>query len=441
MNYSSLLLKAAKLGDQIELYIQKERRVIIRLDKGLVKSASAVEDSGASIRCFKSGALGIAYTSDISQEGLLDAITRAAKLASSSVPDPDFTSLPLPFKPKRDSLRNYSRATAEANIDSVARRFLESAETARSFSKKIYSVGGAMDAEVCVERVLNTLGADFTRKVTHSSATLETVAKHNDDQSTGLEYFDSYSIDGIDFEKLGKNSAEQAVSLLGARNMETAEMPLVLDALAANTILGSIAEAVNGENIVNKRSYFLGKKGQKIASDILTIYDDPFVSGRPSSRTFDHEGMSTRKVSIIKDGTLGSWLHNSYSAARAKEANTGNAYRFNYRDTVSIAPTNLILKAGKRSAEDFIKDVQKGVYMILTGDRPNEATGDLSALVLAGFKIEKGELAYPLKDTLVGTNMLELLKNVSAVGSDMRVMRRTQSPSILIEKVKVSSGK
>ncbi len=441
MSYDSLLRKAGELADQVELYIQKEKSLIVRLDKGLVKSSSTIEDSGASIRCFKAKSLGTAYTTDLSQEGLLRAASVAAKLASSAVPDPEFTSLPTPSKPKGNSLRNYSTTTAEANVQEVAKKFLESAEIAQSFSKKVYSVSGAMEAEVCIERVLNTLGVDFTRKVTYASATLETVAKHDDDQATGLEYFDSHNIDEIDFERLGKNSAQQAVKLLGAQKMETAEMPLVLDPLAANTILASIADAVNGENVVNKRSYFFGKKGQKVGSDLLTIHDDPFVPGRSSSRNFDHEGTSTRRVNVINSGVLESWLHNSYSAAKAREANTGNAYRFTYRDGVSIAPTNLILKPGKGSAEDFVKDVQKGVYLILTGDRPNEASGDLSALVLAGFKIQNGELVYPLKDTLIGTNMLDLLKNVTLVGSDTRVMRRSQSPSIVIEKVKVSSGK
>jgi len=47
--------------------------------------------------------------------------------------------------------------------------------------------------------------------------------------------------------------------------------------------------------------------------------------------------------------------------------------------------------------------------------------GDFSGNVLLGFKIEKGEIVGRVKDTMISGNVYQLLKDITAIGSDGQV--------------------
>jgi len=61
-------------------------------------------------------------------------------------------------------------------------------------------------------------------------------------------------------------------------------------------------------------------------------------------------------------------------------------------------------------------------------------------LVDAGFRIEKGELTYPLKSTMVAGHALEWLRNLDAVSSDYREEPGLILPTVRIPSVRVASG-
>ena len=90
--------------------------------------------------------------------------------------------------------------------------------------------------------------------------------------------------------------------------------------------------------------------------------------------------------------------------------------------------------------DDLISEIDKGIYCKNTGDRPNMTTGDLSAMVMEGFYIEHGEIKHPVKNTLIGINMRDLLQRIHRVGADTRATFSIVSPSLVIESAKITSG-
>ena len=90
--------------------------------------------------------------------------------------------------------------------------------------------------------------------------------------------------------------------------------------------------------------------------------------------------------------------------------------------------------------EDLISEVDRGVLCRNTADRPNMTTGELSAMVMEGFYIEGGEIVHPLKNTLIGINMRDLLMRVVRVGDDTRTTFTMITPSILVDRAMVTSG-
>jgi len=197
---------------------------------------------------------------------------------------------------------------------------------------------------------------------------------------------------------------------------------------------------VNAEEVQMGRSYIADAYGECIASESLEIIDDGTIPGGLGTRTFDAEGYVSQRTPIIESGVLKNLLHNSYTANKDDVENTGNAARPSYSGLPRISTSNFILTPGKGTVDDFISEMKKGIVCRNTGDRPNMTTGDLSAMVMEGYYIENGEIKFPLKNTLIGINMKDLLTGVSQVGSDSRTTFSMIAPSFVIENANITSG-
>jgi len=178
----------------------------------------------------------------------------------------------------------------------------------------------------------------------------------------------------------------------------------------------------------------VGKKGEQVASRLVTLIDDPLLPGGLSSGVCDGDGFPHRRVVLVENGVLKSYLHSNYTARKAGEENTGHSTRG------GIAPTNVIPALGTKTAAEIVAEVEDGVYVTLGRPSPDTATGQVSALVDAGFRIENGELTYPLKSTMVAGYGLELLSSIDAISSDYRAEPGRVLPTIRVQGVRVASG-
>jgi PmbA protein len=178
----------------------------------------------------------------------------------------------------------------------------------------------------------------------------------------------------------------------------------------------------------------VGRKGQRIASELLTISDEPLIPRGLGSGRCDGEGFPHKPITIVENGVLLTYLHNSYTANKAKEPNTGHGTRG------GISPTNVIPQLGRATAAEIIADTHQGIYLNSGGVSPNSVTGEISATVDFGFKIENGRLAYPVKSTLLGIHMLKLLQHIDAISSDYREEPGMIMPTIRAQGVQVAGG-
>jgi PmbA protein len=218
-------------------------------------------------------------------------------------------------------------------------------------------------------------------------------------------------------------------------------MPVIFAPLGASAVLSrGFAGAINAEEVQMGRSYIADAFGECIASESLELIDDATIPGGLGTRSFDAEGYKSQRTPVIESGILKNLLHNSYTANKDEVENTGNAARPSYSGLPRISTSNFILTPGKGSLDDFISEMDKGVVCRNTGDRPNMTTGDLSAMILEGYYIENGEIQHPLKNTLIGINMKDLLKKVTHVGSDTRSTFSMITPSFVIDSANITSG-
>jgi PmbA protein len=190
-----------------------------------------------------------------------------------------------------------------------------------------------------------------------------------------------------------------------------------------------------------------------IASENLTVFDDGLIPQAMGSRPFDDEGCPTQTTIVIGKGQLKNFLYNSYTAGKDKVKSTGNASRAlggftdkpKYTVEPIIGPNNFKLQPAKKSAEnkfdDVISEVKNGIIAkeVIGAHTANAASGEFSVVLDSAFKIEKGEIVYPVKQAMLGGNIVEALKGIALFADDVKQVGDSLiAPTILIKDVKIS---
>jgi len=157
------------------------------------------------------------------------------------------------------------------------------------------------------------------------------------------------------------------------------------------------------------------------------------------SAPFDGEGVPTQETRLINQGELKTFFYNTYTANKGKTKSTGNAARGSYQGLPGIGPTNLYIEAGKNSHEEIIKSITKGLYLvrIMGAHTANPISGDFS-FGAAGILIENGQLTHPVRSITIAGNLIDLLKHLKAVGSDLRFFSSIGAPTLLLEGISIS---
>lgn len=236
---------------------------------------------------------------------------------------------------------------------------------------------------------------------------------------------------------IGKKAAERVLRRLGARRVATQKVPVVFDPEMAGRFLGHLAAALSGYSLYKGASFLMGELGEKIASPLLTVYDDGTLPRGLGSKPFDAEGLSTQKTMVIEKGVLKSYLLDRYSANKLGLASTANASR-GVGDSPGVSPTNLYIPAGAVPPDEIIRSIQSGLYVTeLIGFGVNLVTGDYSRGAV-GMWIEGGELAYPVEEITIAGNLREMLKGIELVGNDLSLNRRIAAPTLKISEMTVA---
>jgi PmbA protein len=435
--------QAEKLGaQQAEVYISSSRSFSIDVENSSIKSATEKRDAGCGIRTVVDKRIGFAYVTTLLEEDIKEAVEKSVKLAKASVADPEFVTLPS-FEASYPSVYSlYDPAIHELSSEKAAELVSRTVDSAKEAVKGLkVAVEAQLTASSSTRAISNSLGIAGTAKSTSIFIYSYPTVKTEDDQNSSFEYQVLRQLAGLDPEMIGTNAGTNAVKNLGGKTIEGGDLPVVMAPLAIGTVLGGgFGGAVNAEEVQYGRSYISDAFGEEIASQELQITDDGLLAGGIGSRPFDAEGVPSQKTVILEKGVLKSLLHNSYTANKVEVDNTGNASRPSYSGIPNIATSNLVISKGTGTVEDLISEIEKGVYMRTTWDRPNMTTGDLSAMVSEGFYIEGGELKHSLKNTLVGINMKDLIQRVHRVAADVRATTSVISPSLVVESAKVTSG-
>ncbi len=412
--------------------VNRTRDLSVEVEKNAIKSSDARTWGSISLRAFADGGTGWWTASSVSEEGAREAGRRAAELARAAEPDPDFVDLVSPASyPEVAGLCD--AGVAGLGGGDVAKWITGSIDSAREIASDAIVAGGA-HASAREWALVNNLGVRTYQRVTSVSASVHVVVRREGDVGSFYEWDAARLLSDLEPEGLGARAAKEALRHLSSRTIRTASLPVVFGPLASSALFHGICGAASAEEVQRDRSFLVGRKGELIASPLVTLVDDPLIAGGLSSGVCDGDGFPHRRVTLVEGGVLRTYLHSNYTAKKAREENTGHSTRG------GIAATNVIPALGERTAAEIIGEVDDGIYVALGSPYPDTASGQVSALVDAGFRIEKGQLTHPLKNTMVAGHMMELLRNVDAISSDYRAEPGMVLPTVRVQGVRVASG-
>ena len=231
-------------------------------------------------------------------------------------------------------------------------------------------------------------------------------------------------------EKIGRTAGERAVRRLNARKAKTGPVTVVLDPRVARGIASHLAGAINGASVARKTSFLRDRMGQQVASSAITVIDDPLKRRGQSSRPFDGEGVEGTPLTMIEDGVLRYWFLSSSAARELGLETNGRGVRSS--SSVSPSSTNLAIEPGAQSPQDLIGSLKSGFYVTdVFGQGVDMVTGDYSRGA-SGFWIENGELAWPVSEVTIASNLKDMfLRMVPA--NDLDRNFGTAAPTLLIE--------
>ena len=177
---------------------------------------------------------------------------------------------------------------------------------------------------------------------------------------------------------IGREAGERAVARLNAARPKAGKYPVLFDARVSSSLLGHLSGAISGSAIARKTSFLQDKLGGRIFAKGVTITDDPLRPRGLRSRPFDGEGVRVKRMEIVRDGILTTWLAESESARQLGIQPTGHAAR-GAAGSPGVSPSNFTMAAGSRTPEQMFADFSEALLVVeLIGQGANPVTGDYS---------------------------------------------------------------
>jgi PmbA protein len=422
-------------ADSAEASVSIARRFQVEARENAIARLEDSIGQSLHLRLFRDGRKATLSSSDLSLAGIREAVRRTLAQAQCVSVDP-FAGLP-----DESSAENIDLDLCDREI--VTREGAEKIEDALALERLIRqadarivnSSGSHYTDAVSITAIANTTGFAAAYTATRTGRSTGPVAL--DGSVKRIAHYGTAARRLDELESVGavaSTAAQRAVDLFGARKPATMRVPVIFERDVAATLLEDLFAAVSAANVAVGNSWLIGRLGERVGSAGVTINDDGRLPAKLGSSPFDGEGVATRRTSVFEQGTLQTFLYDTYYARKLGAASTGNS------TGNGIGPNNFYLEPGTISLADLIAGTPKGVLVLDTiGFATEHASGTYSRGA-RGFFIEGGELAYPIDEFTIAGEYPAMLAGVDAIANDLRFDAPVASPSFRVAEMTISGG-
>lgn len=426
---------------EYELYYTASDSAEIEMQGESVKHLDSSQRSGLCLRVLENGRCGYASTQLFEQEHLEELFIRAKENAAYGLEEPEGH-----FYTPKAGLSTVERAQEwSSSLPEMIRNGQQLQKEMKSSDRRITDgIRSSLGEESGSRAIFNTNGLDvqeyYHYGITLAMSVMEEEGKMDDDFAYCLGNFAD-----IDMKKLAAEAVEKCGAKMSSGEVVSGKYPVIIEGETFGALLQAYFEIFSGEAAQKGMTLLAGKEGQQIASEIVTITDDPLSGHSVMPCSFDSEGVPSRKKHVVEHGRLQTLLHNRGTAWKAGTANTGNAGRAGYASNISVQPYTFYLEPGGKTGEELFAEAGQGIYVTgVTGLHAgaNSVTGDFS-IQSEGFLIENGRKARAVKNFTIAGNFFDLLKNITDLGDTLKLgmprgRTRFGSPDVRVQELSVA---
>lgn len=435
--FIDLVFKKAKQKniEEFEIYFLSGTNTSLKVYNEKIDSFSDNQNQGISFRGKFKEKMGYSYTESFTEEDADFLIKEAEENAS--VIESDDEQIIYDGKGNYVSVETYDSSLENLEISKIEEFLINMEKEALQYDSRIKRVSTCVFGMGKSERIIkNSKGVDLRDRGNVAYVYISVASEENGIIKTGSEFKVGRDFNEFNYKEISHRAAYKALSKFNSISVDLKESRCVIENLAFTSLLESMAGIFSAEAVQKGVSLLKGKIGEKIASDKVSVIDNPHLEKSEGAASFDSEGVPTKYKELISNGVLKTYLYNLKTAKKDGVESTGNASKGGYKGTVGISSFNLYVQNGVKSFEELLKDVNEGILITdFAGLHSglNSISGDFS-LAAEGFIIENGKKGRALNQMTVAGNFFEVLKNIEEVGNDIRFsLSSTGSPSVIIK--------
>lgn len=426
-----LKMALSKGATQAEASMSKVQGIAVSSRMQEVENVEFTNDGGLGISVYVGKRKGSASTADLSKAALSLAVEKAVDIARYTSEDPctGLADAELIAKEFPD-LELYH--PQELDTEKAIKTTIETEAAAMNYDSRITNSDGASyNANLGMRVYGNTHGINAGYPSSRYSLSCMVIGSQENDMQRDYAYTVNRQADLLKSATfVGEEAAKATVERLGARKINTANVPVLFHKDLASSLFGHYVGAISGGSLYRRSSFLLDSLGKQVFPEWLNIEERPLIKAGLASSSFDNEGVSCSDMTIVDSGQLATYLYTTYSARKLNTVSNGHAGGIH----------NWLVGDTGHSDADLLKEMGTGLFVTeLMGQGVNIVTGDYSRGA-AGFWVENGIIQYPVHEITIAGDLRDMFRNIVAIGKDKDVRGSVQTGSVLVNEMKIAGN-
>ncbi|BAZ88765.1 TldD/PmbA family protein [Cylindrospermopsis curvispora] len=416
-------------ADFVEFFLERRNYISCLAEEDIITSISPSFSTGAGVRVFRGKADCYVSTNNLTFAGLKSALEKALSILGLQLPAANA------FIPEiyLELFRDYASKRGKDSWLPLCTTIREMGEILLEGTAQLHKKATHIQSrrasyfrdwqEVLVAASDGTFARDIRLTQSAGFSLLCADGSHRTSISERAgNTSDPNFLKSWDYEQSADQIAESAGKMLYADYVESGNYPIVM----ANHFGGVIFHEACGHllettQIERKTTPFADKKGEKIAHESLTAWDEGRSDNAFGTIDMDDEGMPAQRTLLIEKGVLKNFLADRTGSVRTGHPRTGSGRRQNYTFAAASRMRNTYIAPGEYTNEDLFASIDKGIYCKKMGGGSVGATGQFNFSVDEAYLIENGKVTKPLKGaTLIG-EAKEIMNKISLCSQDLEL--------------------
>lgn len=410
-------------ADFVEIFYEDTYTAIISVENGKVNNVINGNISGVGLRLLKDNRSVYGSTSDVSRKSLLKLASTLSKSFNGErvlSPVESFT------KVKTKERCKVKTHLTDVPKEDIIKLLKETNKDVKDFDPRIVRVTTNLSIEVNNTEIFNSNGKYIPNRKEYGRLALLSIASEGNKMETrfdgpgaqaGWEFF----TEKLDLKKLAHENASKLIMMLEAKECPSGKFPVIIGNGWGGVIFHeACGHQLEATSVAKGLSVFSNMKGEKIANDIVSAYDDATIPNEWGTYNVDDEGNVPERNELIKNGILTGYLVDDFNGRRMGEKGNGACRRQSYKFEPTSRMGNTYIANGKSTKEEIIANTKLALYAVsFNGGSVNPSTGDFNFGCSEAYIVKDGKILEPVRGaTLVG-NAKDILKHIDMVGNDL----------------------